>query len=173
MERLSRYGRRMRITLIKTMTVACFVCIVAIPFLSKKLLKTEANYYSITINGIKVGAANTEQEVIVALASARQELSAQYEEIVYMDPDIEIAKENKTVAQRMSVDELSGAIYSYMFDNVMDVDFHMNYTVRLGDFVVTLESKDAVVSLFEKLIAKYDPNNAFTVSLDTDRKSVV
>ncbi len=167
MERLSRYGRRMRITLIKTMTVACFVCIIAIPFLSKKLLKTEANYYSITINGIKVGAANTEEEVIVALASARQELSAQYEEIVYMDPDIEIAKENKAVAQRMSVDELSGAIYSYMFDNVMDVDFHMNYTVRLGDFVVTLESKDAVVSLFEKLIAKYDPNNAFTVSLDT------
>ena len=89
MERLSRYGRRMRITLIKTMTVACFVCIIAIPFLSKKLLKTEANYYSITINGIKVGAANTEEEVIVALASARQELSAQYEEIVYMDPDIE------------------------------------------------------------------------------------
>ena len=167
MERLSRYGRRMRITLIKTMTVACFVCIIAIPFLSKKLLKTEANYYSITINGNKVGAANTEEEVIVALASARQELSAQYEEIVYMDPDIEIAKENKAVAQRMSVDELSGAIYSYMFDNVMDVDFHMNYTVRLGDFVVTLESKDAVVSLFEKLIAKYDPNNAFTVSLDT------
>ena len=44
MERLSRYGRRMRITLIKTMTVACFVCIIAIPFLSKNLLKTEANY---------------------------------------------------------------------------------------------------------------------------------
>lgn len=101
----------------------------------KEIIKTEANYYSITINGIKVGAANTEQEVIVALASARQELSAQYEEIVYMDPDIEIAKENKAVAQRMSVDELSGAIYSYMFDNVMDVDFHMNYTVRLGDLL--------------------------------------
>ena len=57
-----------------------------------------------------------------------------------MDPDIEIAKENKAVAQRMSVDELSGAKYSYMFDNVMDVDFHMNYTVRLGDFVVTLSN---------------------------------
>ena len=97
MERLSRYGRRMRITLIKTMTVACFVCIIAIPFLSKKLLKTEANYYSITINGIKVGAANTEEEVIVALASARQELSAQYEEIVYMDPDYLIAYSKSTV----------------------------------------------------------------------------
>lgn len=168
MERLSRYGRRMKLTLFKTMTYACFVCIIAIPFLSKNLLKTEANYYSITINGNKVGAANTEEEVIVALASARQELSSQYEEIVYMDPDIEITKEKKTVAQRMSVDELSGAIYSYMFDNVMDdVDIHMNYTVRLGDFVVTLESKEDVVSLFEKLIKKYDPNDAFAVSLDT------
>ena len=57
MERLSRYGRRMRLTLIRTMSIACFVCIVAIPFLSKKLLKTEANYYSITINGIKVGGS--------------------------------------------------------------------------------------------------------------------
>lgn len=54
-----------------------------------------------------------------------------------------------------------------MFDNVMDVDFHMYYTVRLGDFVVTLESKEDVIKLFEKLIQKYDPNNAFTVSLDT------
>lgn len=168
MERLSRYGRRMKLTLFKTMTYACFVCIVVIPFLSKNLLKTEANYYSITINGNKVGAANTEEEVIVALASARQELSSQYEEVVYMDPDIEITKEKKTVAQRMSVDELSGAIYSYMFDNVMDdIDIHMDYTVRLGDFVVTLESKEDVVSLFEKLIEKYDPNDAFAVSLDT------
>lgn len=81
------------------------------------------------------------KRVIVALASARQELSAQYEEIVYMDPDIEGAKENKAVAQRMSVDELSGAIYSYMFDNVMDVDFHMNYTVRLGDFCCNIGIK--------------------------------
>ncbi|HAS05607.1 MAG TPA: hypothetical protein DCR83_01825 [Eubacterium sp.] len=166
MERLSRYGRRMKLTLINTMTVASLVCIIAIPFLTKNLLKTEANYYSITINGMKVGAANTEEEVIVALASARQELSAQYNEVVYMDPDIEINKEGRTVAQRMSVDELSGAIYSYMFDNVMDVDFHMYYTVRFGDFVVTLDSKDSVIALFEKLIAKYDPNNAFTVSLD-------
>ena len=75
MERLSRYGRRMKLTLINTMTVASLVCIIAIPFLTKNLLKTEANYYSITINGMKVGAANTEEEVIVALASARQELS--------------------------------------------------------------------------------------------------
>lgn len=66
MEHLSRYGRRMRITLIKTMTVACFVCIIAIPFLSKKLLKTEANYYGILINGIKVGAANTEESYCCA-----------------------------------------------------------------------------------------------------------
>ncbi len=135
--------------------------------MTKNLLKTEADYYSITINGMKVGAANTEEEVIIALASARQELSAQYSDVVYMDPDIEINKESRTVAQRMSVNQLSGAIYSYMFDNVMDVDFHMYYTVRLGDFVVTLESKEDVIKLFEKLIQKYDPNNAFTVSLDT------
>lgn len=167
MERLSRYGRRMRLTLINTMTVASLVCIIVIPFLTKNLLKNDANYYSITINGMKVGAANTEQEVIIAYASARQELSAQYSEVVYMNPDVEINKENRTVAQRMSVDELSGAIYSYMFDNVMDVDFHMNYMVRLGDFVVTLESEDDVIKLFSKLIEKYDPNKAFSVSLDT------
>lgn len=166
MERLSRYGRRMKLTLLKTTTVACFVCILIIPFLTKTLFKTEANYYSITINGIKVGAANTEEEVIVALASARQELSAQYEDVVYMDPDIEIVKEKKTIAKRMSAEELSGAIYSCMFENVMDVDFKMAYTVRLGDFVVTMATKDDVVKLFEKLIEKYDPNNAFSVNLD-------
>ena len=53
MERLSRYGRRMKLTMINTMTVASLVCIIAIPFLTKNLLKTEADYYSITINGMK------------------------------------------------------------------------------------------------------------------------
>lgn len=165
MERLSRYGRRMRLTFITALFAACFMIMWTIPFFTKNLLYTETGFYSITINGIKVGAANSESEVIEAYASARQELSAQYESVVYMSPEIEIVKEDKKVAQRMDIDELSDAIYSCMFDNVLDIDMKMVYTVRIGDYTATLKTEEEVLELFGMIVSKYDVNNTFDINM--------
>ena len=88
MERLSRYGRRMKLTLINTMTVASLVCIIAIPFLTKNLLKTEANYYSITINGMKVGADKKAEEVD-PLTKAQQEVEELKKQLLYKTAEFE------------------------------------------------------------------------------------
>ena len=67
MTRITRYGREMRTTFIATMFIACLVIVIGIPFVSKQMFDNEVGYYSISIQGNYIGAANTEDEVNVCL----------------------------------------------------------------------------------------------------------
>ena len=71
MAHLTKYGRRMRLTLVSAMSAACMACIVAIPFVEKKILKNDVGYISISVNGKEVGAANTQEEAKKAVTEAR------------------------------------------------------------------------------------------------------
>lgn len=62
---------------ISTMFAACIAIVIGIPFVSKNMFNNDVGYYSISIRGTHVGAANTEEEVNVALANARLQLSQQ------------------------------------------------------------------------------------------------
>jgi murein DD-endopeptidase MepM/ murein hydrolase activator NlpD len=153
------------------MSVACLACIVAIPFVEKKLFNTQAGYYSIQFNGQEVGAANTRAEAEEALAAARLKFSKEYDSVVYMDDSIDIVKQNKAVAERMNQEELEDALYSTMFACVSDKEDATAYTLRIDDFTVTLASKDDIVELMQRVTAKYDTNNEFQVKLTSGDSS--
>lgn len=165
MTHITRYGRRMRHTLVGGMSAACFVCLFAIPFAEKKLLKNEVGYYSVVLNGTEIGSANTREEAEQALADARLRFAQESSTLVYMDNRIEIVEESKLVATRMNRDELSAAIYSNLFACVADKEKETAYTVRIDDFTVTLATKDEVIELMERVTSKYDTNNEFQVNL--------
>lgn len=167
MTHFTRYGRRMKSTALKTATFVCLACFATLPFFTKNILKNDVGYYSITVNGVEVGAANSEEQANEAIAEARLELSKQYDSLVYMNPEIEITKEDRLVANRLSTEELKDAIYSNLFNSVIDIEKQMAYTIRIDDYTVTLGSKDDVVSLIEKITAKYDENHEFQVTLET------
>lgn len=167
MTHLTKYGRRMRLTLISAMSVACIACLFTIPFVEKKLLKNEVGYYSVVIDGSTVGAVNSEEEAQQALADARLKFNQDYDSIVYMNPDVSIVEEDRTIATRMTEDELTSAIYSNLFSAVVEMDKQLAYTVRIDDFTVSLATRDEVVELMEKVTSKYDENNEFQVSLNS------
>lgn len=171
MTHITRYGRRLRMTLIGGMSAACFVCLFAVPFAEKKLLKNEVGYYSVVFNGQEIGSANTRQEAEQALADARLRFSQSYDSVVYMDNSIEIVEESKLVAERMSQEDLESAIYSSLFACVTDKENATAYTVRIDDFTVTLASKDDVVELMEKVTSKYDADHEFQVKLSSGDSS--
>ena len=171
MTHITRYGRRLRMTLIGGMSAACFVCLFAIPFAEKKLLKNEVGYYSVVFNGQEIGSANTRQEAEQALADARLKFSQSYDSVVYMDNSIEIVEESKLVSKRMSQEDLESAIYSSLFACVTDKENATAYTVRIDDFTVTLATKDDVVELMEMVTSKYDSQNEFQVKLSSGDSS--
>ena len=122
MTRITRYGRKVKTTFISTMFAACIAIVIGIPFVSKNMFNNDVGYYSISIRGTHVGAANTEEEVNVALANARLQLSQQLDDYIYMDCDVQIDKENRAIASRMSEKQLESSIYSQLFDCILDVE---------------------------------------------------
>ena len=62
MTRITRYGRKVKTTFISTMFAACIAIVIGIPFVSKNMFNNDVGYYSISIRGTHVGAANTEEE---------------------------------------------------------------------------------------------------------------
>ena len=97
MTHLTRYGRRLKMTLIAGMSAACFACIFAIPFAENKF-NNKVGYYSIVFNGEEIGSANSRQEAEQAMAAARLKFSKEYDSVVYMDNNIDIVEEHKQVA---------------------------------------------------------------------------
>ena len=168
MSHLTRYGRRMRLTLINTISAACFVCLAAVPFLDGNLLKNEVGYYTVTVDGVKVGSANSEQDAQTALARARADFCKDYEEVIYIDPKVEVTKEDKAIATRMEEDELEKAIYDSLYSCIVEMDKQVAYTVRIDDYTVTLGSRDDVVTLLERVAAKYDSKNEFQIAMDVE-----
>ena len=159
MAHLTKYGKRMKLTLVSAMSAACMACVVAIPFVEKKILKNDVGYVSVTVNGEEVGAVNTQEEAQQAVTEARLRFSNDYSNVVYLDPDVEYKSEERIAADRMSVDGLSQAVYSNLFSSMVDMNNQVAYTVRIDDFTVTLASKEEVVELLDRVASSQDTNN--------------
>lgn len=171
MSHLTRYGKRMRLMLITAMFVACFVCLFAIPFAEKKLLSNQVGYYSVRINDVEIGKANSRTDAGQALADARKRLSGEYDRVVYMNPKYEVVKVDSLTGIRMSTEQLADAIYSVLFSCIMDFEAQLAYTVRIGDMTVTLSSIDDVIALMEKVTERYDTAKQFAVALEEEGSS--
>lgn len=162
---ITRYGRGIKKAAIIITALTGFIVAFTIPFYTKSMLDTKVGYYSISINGVTVGAANSINDVNTALANARKKLSSQYSTDVYMNPDIEIVEETRAIAKRSSIDELSDDIYSYLFDNVLEVERNFDYTLRVDDYTVTLSSLEEIEELLNQIISEYDTLSQYKVSI--------
>ncbi|MGN0318766.1 MAG: peptidoglycan DD-metalloendopeptidase family protein [Lachnospira sp.] len=168
MTRISRYGKRMAVTFFVMVLVTCGVCFIFTPFITRHMLNNEVGYYAVVINGEIIGSANSENDAQIALADARLALSKQYKSYIYMRPDIKIIKGKRTIATRMSREELKDAIYSYLFDYVEDINIPVSYTLRIGDYTFTFESRDDIAKLIGMLAEDYDIYGQFTPDFVSD-----
>ena len=50
-----------------------------------------------------------------------------------MDCDVKITKQRRAIAKRMTTKQLQNAIYSSLFDCIVDVETQLAYTVRVDD----------------------------------------
>lgn len=163
MARISRYGKRMAVTFFVMVLVTCGVCFIFTPFFTRRMLKNDVGYYSVVINDEIIGSANSENEAQLALADARLALSKQYDSYIYMSPDIKIIKGKRTIATRMSREELKDAIYSCYLDYVVDINIPVSYTFRVGDYTFTFKSRDDIAKLINMLAEDYDIYGQFSV----------
>lgn len=166
MSHFTKYGKRMRLMLLTAMFTASMICLFAIPFAEKTLLNNQVGYYSVKVNGVSVGAANSLEDAAKALAQARKKLSNSYIGIVYMEPEYKMVRESHLTAPRLSVTELADKVYSELFSSIVDVRQQVAYTVRMNDNALTLGTIEEVQTFLSRVEETYDTNKEYQVNLN-------
>lgn len=166
MDTFTRYSRKIRMTLIKAVTLVCFICLVYIPKENTSNVITEnTGYYMVVLNEQVLGAMNSVEEADEALVIARGRISAEAGTLVYMDTNLNVTEEEISFGQRVSIDDMADLMYDTLSKQQMTFEKQPAYTVRIDDFTVTLASKEEIVELVEGVKANYDTNNEFQVRL--------
>ncbi len=174
MDALTRYSRKIRMTMIKAVTVICFICLIYIPKGNENAQVAEGKgYYTVSLNGQVLGAMNSEDEARQALVIARGRISADTGMLVYMDPKLEMTREETIFGERVSVDDMADAMYDVLEGSNVVINKQDAYTVRINDYTVTLATKEEIVALVEGVKENYDTDNEFQVRLagNTDVES--
>lgn len=166
MESLTRYSRKIRMTLVKAVSALCLVSFVYIPMNANKTdIMDKIGYYIVTLNGQEIGAVNSPEIAQSALLAMRGRISAEAGEIVYMDPQLDIEEGDAVFSTRMTQDEVEEAMYNLLMDSKIEFNKQEAYTVRINDYTVTLGSKDEVIELIDAAKADYDTGNEFQVRM--------
>jgi murein DD-endopeptidase MepM/ murein hydrolase activator NlpD len=166
MDTITRYSRRIRMTLIKAVTLICFICLVYIPKGStSEVISQDTGYFTVTLNNKVLGAVNTQEEAEQALIEARGRISAELGRLVYMDPELIVTQEEYSFGQRMSVDDMSDVMYNELIDTEIVFDKQDAYAIRINDYTITLGSKEEIVEVMNGVKESYDVNNEFQVRL--------
>jgi len=165
MRPLTRYNRRIKLTLIKAMSVTCLFCLLYIPIMQNNGFRNDVGYYTVVLDGKELGAVNSVDEANQAFTSARLRLSSESDSILYMNPEFNVYEQSRLVGTRMSASDIEDAIYQNLASSIVELNNQTAYTVRINDFTVTVASKDDVVKLIEGTKVNYDPKNEFQVTL--------
>lgn len=170
MTRITRYAKRIKYTLFAGVVAASAFCIIAFPFLDRNYSNKTVGYYSVRFNGEQIGNANSLEDAEKALAQARLRFSRDYDSIIYTTNNIDIVKETHLFSGRMSQQQLADEIYASLFNSVKDKQL-VAYSLRIGQSVVTLSTKDDVISVLDAVMDRYDEDDKFKVELSANPTS--
>ena len=168
MHRLGRQ-KRLIISYVRTAIIAVLFLLVAIPFVNKVAnggkTYTPDERYLVVLNGVELGYVSDITTAHTALRNARNQINTNNSGLALVESDINVYKETaggSVVTETVLADSMYTLLSS---TNVDTKDETVAYTVRVGDFTVTLASKEEVVELFELVKEKYSNSNEFTVEL--------
>ena len=127
----------------------------------------ELDAYICTINGEEIGMIGSGQMLNNALASARMKLTEESGEIAYLDVEYSLTPVKAEGGKLLKEEALEETVY----DLVKDADSCSRkkaYTIKIGQFTVTVASKEEAVALLEEAKAPYDKYGEFSVELTQD-----
>ena len=122
------------------------------------------------INDVKVGDFSDEQEALDLLLEARRNVASRYAGTAFMDFDYRIESENVLTGDITPRSEALAAAEDLMIASLKET-LSPSYTVKMGDYMVTLAGETEVVTLLNEAIDRYNPGGRFEVRLvrDTER----
>ena len=164
MKKITKRNKKLRITYIATAIASCFIMLLASPWVYTAKGSQEDGYYVAELNGVKIGAARSEEAINEAFKEARRKINSESETLTFADTELKIYKQNKVTGVIDSADKLTADMYDVLAEATIDVKSEA-YMVNIDGFTVTLASKEDVIALFDAATSKYNKNNKFTVDI--------
>ncbi len=169
MRRITKYSKKIKLTYIKSAGVICAGMILAFPWFGS-LSHTEEGYYTVVLNGEKLGAVQDDQIAENAYLEARRMIENQSDASIYIDYDLKIYGEDKLYGEKVSEEVLVDKMYNLLKESSVEVK-EKAYVVDIDGFTVTLSSKEEVVELLNCAKSKYDTDNSFATMLTDSMNS--
>lgn len=143
-------------------------CVVALSGCSGKPKKSTLT--QVYVNGIAVGQVTDESTVESIFLSARKEVAREGDGLVYMDVTLTTDSDGVLyeVTEATALEQVKNNIKTVMRDSIV-VKPEKSYTVKMNDYMVNVESKEAAQQLLQAVVDKYDENHEFSVELLQDR----
>ena len=168
MKNLFNSKKRELIFIIST-AITIFACFIFVRGYSPFSEGTD-DYFHMYINDVKVGDFSDEQEALDLLLEARRNVASRYAGTAFMDFDYRIESENVLTGDITPRSEALAAAEDLMIASLKET-LSPSYTVKMGDYMVTLAGETEVVTLLNEAIDRYNPGGRFEVRLvrDTER----
>lgn len=129
--------------------------------------KTGENFFHVFVNGVQVGTLGDKEEIDKLLITARRNIAAQSEDIVFMNVNLSVTGEELLWGKVDDEKDVLANIENVMRGSIQET-MHHSYTVKVNEYMVNLASEEDVLALLQAAIDKYDSENRFVVQLVRD-----
>lgn len=168
MSKLTKYKKRIKLTYACGAALTCFAMLLVNPVISDRGDR-DGSYYTVIINGDELGMIDSEQLGYELITDIRKEIAGESDQIVFMDYDMDVAYGKKLIGKLDSLDEVKKNIYNELKSSIINTS-RQAFTIKIDDFSITLESKEAVLELLDTVKNQYDEEKEFSIELIPEEK---
>lgn len=168
MHKFTKKAKKIRLTFIVATFVTCMILVMCFSWIGGIAGYHFANnYYTICIDGKKVGTSVNYNDIQKALKEARMKINNESTSLQYVDADVEIKKSSRVFGRTDSKSYLSSSMYEALKNSVDDTK-QKAYVVDIDGYILTLGSLSDVEYLFNFVKNKYDNSEDFSTNLHLD-----
>lgn len=165
MEKITKRAKRIKLLFIASTVVICALMMFGFSW-SGKIFKHSfrKNYYTIYVDGVKVGSSVDYDKIMQCVKDARKKISQENTGLNYIDADITVKTSKKLTGVSSNEDDITKGVYNLLSNNI-DNSKSNAYVVNIDGYVLTMKSLADVEYLFTTVRERYDSSNKFNINL--------
>lgn len=165
MEKITKRAKRIKLLFIASTAVICALMMFGFSW-SGKIFKHSfrKNYYTIYVDGVKVGSSVDYDKIMQCVKDARKKISQENAGLNYIDADITVKTSKKLTGVSSNEDDIIKGVYNLLSNNI-DNSKSNAYVVNIDGYVLTMKSLADVEYLFTTVRERYDSSNKFNINL--------
>lgn len=165
MEKITKRAKKIRLVFIASTAIICMLMLFGFSW-SGGIIKHSfrKNYYTIYVDGVKVGSSVDYEKIMQCVKEARKKISHENAQLNYIDADITVKTSKKLTGVSMSEDDITKGIYNLLSDNIDNSKYNA-YVVNIDGYILTMKSLADVEYLFTTVRERYDNSKKFNINL--------